>query len=123
LTTELLHRFILDLKPGDPRETDHIDGNGLHNCRSNLRVVTHGENAQNRLDVGGTSRFRGVSWHKRRKKWQAHIQVDGRLKHLGYFISEEDAGRVAAQARARIYTHANESRHPVSIGADHARAA
>ena len=44
--TTLIHRFIME--PPDGLEVDHIDGNGLNNQKSNLRVVTHEENAKNR---------------------------------------------------------------------------
>ena len=38
------------------------------------------------------SRFRGVSWHKSRNKWQAQIRgMDGKKKCLGYFIDEAAA--------------------------------
>jgi len=39
-----LHRFLM----GEPVGfvVDHIDGDPLNNCRSNLRIVTHRENAR-----------------------------------------------------------------------------
>ncbi len=49
-TTLYMHRLILGLGRfvmGGP-EVDHLNRNGLDNRRSNLRVVTHRENAQNR---------------------------------------------------------------------------
>lgn len=42
--TVYLHRLILAAQPGE--EIDHIDGNGLNNCRANLRRVSHAENIQ-----------------------------------------------------------------------------
>ena len=43
-----LHRFILEY--AGKRVVDHIDGNGLNNSRSNLRVVSHKANMRNRRD-------------------------------------------------------------------------
>jgi NUMOD4 motif/AP2 domain len=40
-----------------------------------------------------TSRFKGVWWHAKGKKWRASIQLDGRTKHLGGFALESDAAR------------------------------
>ena len=51
---------------------------------------------------GRTSRHRGVCWHKKGKKWTAQIRIDGKLKHLGRFVDEVDAGR-AYDAAIRKY--------------------
>jgi hypothetical protein len=42
----IMGREILDPEPG--MECDYIDGNGLNCCRSNLRVCTPAQQAQNR---------------------------------------------------------------------------
>lgn len=43
--------------------------------------------------VNHTSKFRGVSWAKKDKRWVAYIYPDGKQKYLGSFISEEMAAR------------------------------
>ena len=57
-----MHREIMNT----PKEmvTDHKDGNGLNNCKSNLRIVTNRQNAQN-MRVDKSSKYPGVHWHKR----------------------------------------------------------
>jgi len=40
-----------------------------------------------------SSRLRGVSWDKTKKKWQVKIKVGGKQKHVGRFDDEETAGR------------------------------
>ena len=45
--THYLHREVLGLTPGDGLETDHRNGDRLDNRRSNLRVATRAQNAQN----------------------------------------------------------------------------
>ena len=42
---------------------------------------------------GSSSKFRGVSWHKAGQKWQAKINIDGKLTRLGFFDDEETAAR------------------------------
>jgi hypothetical protein len=52
---------------------------------------------------GGASRYRGVSWHPRQKKWHAELMVGGRLQPLGPFADEQEAARAydTAVRRAR----------------------
>ncbi len=76
-------------------ETDHRDHDGLNNQRFNLRPVTHAQNSANRLKqhAPASSRYKGVTWHAQRAHWRANIRVNGKLRHLGSFTSEEDAAR------------------------------
>ncbi|GAJ01158.1 unnamed protein product [marine sediment metagenome] len=87
-----MHRAILNPPLGS--DSDHINGNGLDNRRTNLRVCTHAENCQNRRKpTGCSSRYKGVSWRKRTRKWRAYIWINGRQKQLGCFDEEEEAAR------------------------------
>lgn len=107
----LLHRELLGLEPGDPRQGDHVDGNRLDYRRRNLRVVTRGQNGQN-VEQRGASRFRGVCWHKGAGKWMAYAEGNGRSrKHLGLYEREEDAAHAASEWRAANLTHSVEARH------------
>jgi hypothetical protein len=85
-----MHRCILGLKRGDGIQTDHIDGDGLNNQRKNLRYCTHQENQRNRFQQMGTSRYKGVHWCNRNKRWMAKIFI-GKQLFLGSFINEVDA--------------------------------
>jgi len=94
-----LHRLILGAQPGEL--VDHIDGNGLNNLMSNLRICTNAQNQRNqRPQKGGTSIYKGVYWRKDNKKWMAYIQFDRERTHLGCFNSELDAA-VAYDKKAR----------------------
>jgi len=83
-----MHREIIKVPFGF--ETDHIDGNGLNNQRSNLRIVTQRENAQNQ-HISKTSRFVGVSWAGWANRWASCIRINNKTKHLGYFKDESIA--------------------------------
>ena len=54
--------------------------------------VRFGGNASAKGHVA-TSRFRGVCWVKRDKKWRVQITIEGKQKLLGYFNNEKDAAR------------------------------
>ncbi len=84
----LMHRVIA-MTP-DGMETDHINGNKLDNRRCNLRVCYRSENRFNQGKYNGDhhSQYKGVTWHKTWRKWQAQIRIDGKTKFLGKFDSE-----------------------------------
>lgn len=95
----LLHRWVTNC-PQD-MEVDHINNDTLDNTQQNLRTVTSAENHQNRLGAQYNSRtgIRGVSWNKRKRKWQAALKVENRRMHLGYFIKLSDAESEVKNAR------------------------
>jgi len=85
-----MHRVILDVPDG--LHGDHIDGNGINNRRSNLRIATLSQNQHNiRIARNNTSGFKGVSWSKKSGKWQAKIKLNGKNQHLGLFDEIEAA--------------------------------
>lgn len=98
--TMYLHRFVLGLDFGDPREGDHKNFDPLDNQRSNLRITTGGENKQHVPSRGGTSAYRGVSFHKQSGRWRAAVHLAGKQAFHGYFADELDAARAAARFRA-----------------------
>jgi len=90
----LMHREILGLKHGDSRKTDHKDGDGLNNRRCNLRICTNRQNCRNCHAIWGTSKYRGVYWNTKDKRWRAGITYNGKHLHLGSFTIEDEAARV-----------------------------
>jgi len=86
-----MHRLIMSVPRG--LEVDHIDGNGLNNQRSNLRIATRSQNMANTGPRGGSSRFKGVSFHKRAAKWQAYITVENHRHYLGLHGDEVSAAQ------------------------------
>jgi len=94
-STMFMHRLILQLSPEDEQQCDHIDGDGLNNQKKNLRIVTCQQNHFNRQSHSNTSsRFKGVSWHKSRNKYEAKIYVNKRNISLGQFDDETQAARM-----------------------------
>ncbi len=89
-TTVKLHRALLDAPKG--MQVDHINGNGLDNRRSNLRLCTQVENRRNsQKQTGSISEFKGVSKQKGRDKaWTASLYV-GNKRYMRYFFTELEA--------------------------------
>lgn len=83
-----MHTVIMNAPEGT--QVDHIDGNGLNNQKSNLRIVTNRQNCMNRHQMK-TSRYPGVTWAKRERRWVAQAQIDGKHIHLGTFRTEKEA--------------------------------
>jgi len=103
----LAHRLAFLYMTGNfPKEhTDHIDGDRANNHWSNLRECTNAENSQNKAShKNSSSKYIGVCWYNASKKWQAHIRINGKLKYLGHFDTEEVA--YAAYCKAKSELHA-----------------
>lgn len=80
----IMHRVILNAPEGV--QVDHIDHNGLNNCRDNIRLATSWQNKGNtKLTRANTSGYIGVTWHKRDRRWQAMIKINGKSEYLGGF--------------------------------------
>lgn len=94
-----MHRVIANT-PSD-MDTDHRDGDGLNNRRKNLRTATRAQNMWNRApNKCGTSRHKGVSWHKQHGKWIANIQVNKKRHFIGLFRDEDEAAKAYAERAA-----------------------
>lgn len=97
----MLHRFIL----GAPAhlQVDHINHNILDNRRENIRLVTRRQNrANSRPKRTGTSRYKGVHWHRRDQKWCAMIRAGGVKYHLGTFANEAEAAKAYDRAARKL---------------------
>ncbi len=101
----ILHREVL----GVPRElkchVDHINGDRLDNRRENLRVTTASENGQNRPVKRRNGGYRGVYWHKTKKRWVANATVNYKRTQIGLFKTEEEAAQAVADWRREHMTH------------------
>lgn len=85
---------------------DHINRIKSDNRICNLREATSAENAQNRVkNSKNTSGYKGVTWHKRDKRWQAALTLNGKCIHLGYYGSAEEAHKAYVAGSKKHQTH------------------
>lgn len=88
-----INNFIEDMYPTfeDGLTLDRIDVNGNYekdNCRW-ATIVTQNRNTQ-RINKINTSGYRGVSWHKKNKKWRTQIIVNNKNIHIGCYVNAID---------------------------------
>ena len=96
-----MHRLIMDTPAH--LVCDHINHNGLDNRKQNLRNCTVKQNnANSRSAATASSKYKGVSWNKKRKKWVTYIKKDGIQKYIGQFLNEIDAARAYDKAAKKL---------------------
>jgi len=97
-----LHRLITNALKG--KVVDHKNHDTLDNRKENLRICTRQENQRNCLKrSNNTSGFRGVSWRKQHKKWEAKIKYDGKTLHLGMYVDKNEAAKRWNEVAKTLY--------------------
>ena len=95
--------------PGE-MQIDHVNCDKMDNRICNLRLATQAENCRNtKTGSANKSGYKGVSWHKKTKKWQACIVKNREYHYLGLFDTAEEAAAAAKAARAEL--HLDFARH------------
>jgi hypothetical protein len=100
----MLHRLIFN--PGTGFKTDHIDGNGLNNRRSNLRQATQSQNMANAGKfTNNTSGFKGIHRRQRRNyiHWRAEITFQGKRIFLGVRKDKMEAVKLYDDAAVKYF--------------------
>lgn len=93
-------------------QIDHINGIKTDNRFCNLRLVTNGQNQQNRRHARKDnlhSKSIGVGFWSVNGKWRARIQIDKKSVFLGYFDTEEDASIAYMDAKANLHPFSQEA--------------
>jgi len=100
--TIYMHKLIIPYPKGF--EVDHKNRNKLDNRKQNLRPCTVFQNKMNtKMGKQFSSKYKGVSWNKPMRKWQARIRDHYKRKSLGYFVDEIEAARAYNKAAKELY--------------------
>lgn len=88
-----LHRFVMGAKKGD--YIDHINQDKLDNRIENLRFCNGTENQLNKKKAKGdyTSKYKGTSYCRSKKKWRACGYENNKFKHIGLYDTELEAAK------------------------------
>lgn len=102
----LLHRLAWFYMTGiwPDQDVDHRNGKKDDNRWENLRLATRSQNLSNtRLRSDNSSGVKGLSFDRRRGKYQASICTKGVRKFLGYFEDKNEAAHALAAARVALH--------------------
>lgn len=87
-----LHQLLVDTSMC--ALVDHKNRNKLDLRKENLRQASYQLNNLNKeIQANNISGYRGVSWHKGKKKWTAQIKANNKQIWLGDFTVKENAAR------------------------------
>jgi hypothetical protein len=94
----LLHNNVLPTN-----EIDHIDRNPYNNNINNLRLATRKQNCYNKsLYKNSTTGYTGIT-KGYKNSFKAHIELDGKKKHLGTFYNINDALNIRREAELKYF--------------------
>jgi hypothetical protein len=101
-TIKRLHRYVMNYTGNEV--IDHINNDPLDNRKCNLRILTTAQNAMNKKSSkNGTSKYIGVSLHKKVNKWTARITLNNKNVYIGLFITEIEAAKARDLATKKHY--------------------
>ena len=99
-----MQRQILGLKENDGIHTDHKNGNGLDNQKHNLRTCSQAQNNRNaKKRENCSSKYKGVYWDKKNKKWRARIYLNKKEICLGRYKNEIDAAKAYDEKAKELF--------------------
>jgi hypothetical protein len=90
-THQIVAIAFLNHKPDGTRKivVDHINNIKTDNRVENLQLITTRENLSK--DKKGNSKYIGVYWCEKTKRYKSQIRTNFKQKYLGSFINEYDA--------------------------------
>ena len=92
LTTKPIHilvaeSFLNHITCGKKYVINHKDFDRKNNKKDNLEIVTFRTNT-NKKHLKSSSKYTGVYWMKKNKKWMASIRMNNKNNYLGSFHNE-----------------------------------
>lgn len=101
----LAHRLaVLYMEGVIPEYVDHKDHVRDNNRWNNLRQCTASQNSMNiSITSSNTSGFKGVSFHKEKRKWRGTLGFQGKQYHCGYWDTPEQAAEAVKLKRVELH--------------------
>lgn len=103
-----LHNIIWIMHNGkipNNMKVTHINNNTLDNRIENLMLVeSHLVFTRNKLRQDNSSGMAGVSYYKRDNNWRVTINHKGKMIHIGYFETIEEA-KIARESAMKQYNY------------------
>ncbi|MBN1359222.1 MAG: HNH endonuclease [Sedimentisphaerales bacterium] len=97
-----MHREIVHAPPD--KLVDHIDGNGLNNYPTNLRLCNRKQNSRNRRpNRNSKTGFKGVWYDKRTGRCYSQIRYKGKNLYLGVYDTPVEAARAYDHKALELY--------------------
>lgn len=97
-----MHRLIMN--PSKGMTIDHIDGDGLNNTKSNMRICTQQQNCMNKkMTSRNTTGFKGVYFVKSCLVYWAYISISKKRIGLGCYKTAIDAAIAYNKAAIKYY--------------------
>jgi len=102
------------MHPPDGQEVDHKDSDPLNNQKDNLRNCLHEENGKNRRrNSASTTGFKGVTYSKKKRLYEARITIDYECLFLGYFDTAREAADAYDLASQEFHGHFGRPNNPI----------
>lgn len=97
------HRFLYEIHniSMGAFQVDHINGQKRDCRKKNLRLATNQSNQHNR-------EVKGVSFIKKRNKWQLNIGINYKTKWLGYYQTKEAALKARQEFMKQLHEGYNQ---------------
>lgn len=90
--------------PNDYKSVDHKNCSKVDNHYTNLRWCTSSQNSMNiKKRQNTSSKYKGVYYNKQNYKYVASIRINGKLKVLGSFADEKEAGQRYNREAQRLF--------------------
>ena len=97
MSSVYLHRELMGLTD-EELTVDHIDGDGLNNKKSNLRIVTQQGNNRNRR--GNPKNY---YYDRKNDRWAVNLTINNKTVYFGSYETEEEAKDKAKRVREEHY--------------------